>query len=186
MQLREHVLIGGAAALALAPALQTDSIFFWAGSILIDADHYFNFLWYNRFRDFNVSRFFSYSRHLSAQVHRPEFIDLSLLHTAEFFLVAYLIVQWAHVPALTAFVVGMLFHVGLDLFSLMSQRIPTKRAHSIIEYLVRRWRLVKLGYKPEQLGIEAANVVCGKFLSPRERGVRGEGDSMIVNLDNEL
>lgn len=159
MQLREHVLIGGAAALALAPALQTDSLFFWAGSVLIDADHYFNFLWHNRFSDFNVSRFFAYNRQLSTQVHRPEFIDLSLLHTAEFFLVAYVVVQWTHIPALSAFVVGMLFHVVLDLFSLMSQRIPTKRAHSIIEYVVRRWRLMRLGYEPERLGVEAAKAV---------------------------
>lgn len=155
MRLRDHVLGGGAAALALAPALGVDSLWFLAGAVVIDADHYLDYLLHNGFSDYGLRRFFDYNHHLFIRTRRPDFLALSLLHTVEFLLAGYVLAQWAHWPALRVLLAGMSFRVLLDFAHLMRHGILTKRAVSLLEYWLRRRQLARLGFQPERVYAEA-------------------------------
>ena len=52
MKLREHVVLGGAAAAGLTPVLGAqDSLVFLGATVLIDVDHYWDYLVRNDFRN---------------------------------------------------------------------------------------------------------------------------------------
>ena len=60
MQARQHTIIGAVAATALIPFLGINSAIFWAAAVLIDGDHYTEYVYRNGFRDFSIKRMFWY------------------------------------------------------------------------------------------------------------------------------
>ena len=60
MRLTDHVILGGFASVVLYPAIGVDAAFLFAGSVLIDVDHYLEYLYHNGFRDFSVTKMFRY------------------------------------------------------------------------------------------------------------------------------
>src|SRR5581483_4018485 len=87
MQPKEHVAYGAAASLCLLPALPPERVaFFFAGSVLIDIDHYLDFLYFSRFREWSPSGMFRFHGRLAKVIHKPGFCALEAFHTAEFFL----------------------------------------------------------------------------------------------------
>lgn len=150
MNLREHVVLGGGVALALTPVLGAQgSAIFWVASVLIDADHYGDYLYRNRFRDWSPRRMFEFHRALFPQIHRPDFLALSLCHTVECFALVYVAATTLKSSALAAVFWGMSFHLLLDVVWLAWHRAFFSRAFSLIEYAIRRRRLRGRGTDPD-------------------------------------
>jgi len=150
VRLREHVLLGGGAALALSPVLGAPgSAIFWVASVLIDADHYGDYLHRNGFRDWSPRRMFEFHRLLFMRIHRPDFLALSLCHTVEFFTFVYVAAAVLRSSALWAVFWGMCFHLFLDLIFLVWHRAVFSRALSLVEYVIRRRRMRERGADPD-------------------------------------
>lgn len=71
---------------SLAGTSGTEAVAFWIGTVLIDVDHYFQFLYYNRFGALGVRHMFLFHRLLFKKIRRQDFLDLSLCHKVEFLL----------------------------------------------------------------------------------------------------
>lgn len=156
MTLTEHVVLGGAAALVLSPALGTEgSLAFWASSVLLDVDHYWDYLVKTGFRNWSPRTMFAYYRELAVHLRRPDMLILSLFHTAEWFLLVGLLGLWGGVDLVVAAFCGMVFHLALDLVRLASYRAVSRRALSIVEYVIRRRRLWRRGVDPDAVFREA-------------------------------
>ena len=56
MKPRYHAVVGGTVALALTPVLGLNSAIFWASSVLIDGDHYMDYVYRNGFKDYSMKR----------------------------------------------------------------------------------------------------------------------------------
>ena len=156
MTLAEHTLLGAGAALVFYPALGSQgSAIFWASSVLIDIDHYWEYLYRNGFTDWSPVKMFAFHRAFFPKIHRPECLGLNLFHTIEWFLVVYLLGRWLGSSAMFAVLLGMVFHLGLDLARLATQKAMFARAFSLIEYWVRGQRLERRGLDPGRLYAEA-------------------------------
>ena len=151
MKLKDHILIGGIASLGLYPVLGVKSIVFWIASILIDTDHYWDFLYHNNFRDFSIKNMVKYHSILFKKMHRPEFLGLNVFHTVESLAVVYFIALLLNSDVIMAVLWGMLFHLFLDLLYLSKNKALFKRALSIIEYRIRRKIMVGQGLSPDIL-----------------------------------
>jgi hypothetical protein len=152
MKLREHLLIGGAAAVFLYFyyhwALWKAALF-WAAEVLIDADHYWDYLWRSKFSDWSGWRMFRYYRLIDKYGNEKNFYAISLLHTAEVFLLVYILARfWSYNFFITVFW-GMVFHLFLDMVNLVYKKKFFIRAYSVIEYLIRKPLLFKKGVDPD-------------------------------------
>lgn len=143
----------------LSPILGLGAIPFWIGSVLIDTDHYLEFIYHNRLTDFSVKKMYDYHNTLGGWFSRPEFLNLSIFHTVEFLFLFYILAVWLDSPMLMAALLGMLFHVLTDIVFLTHQGVVTKRAHSIIEFFVRKKRLTRRGLHPGTVCNEALGII---------------------------
>ena len=160
MNLREHVVLGGVAAAALSPVLGAqNSAVFWAASVLIDVDHYCDYLSRNGFRNWSFGKTFEFHRALFPRIRDPEFLALSLFHTAECFLLVFLAGVWLGSSAVIAAFWGMVFHLGLDLASLAWRGATFSRALSLVEYWIRRHALLGRGFDPDRPYREALEAI---------------------------
>jgi len=151
VKLREHVVLGGGVALALSPVLGAQgSAIFWVASVLIDADHYGDYVYRNGFRDWSPLRMFEFHRLLFFQIRRPDFLALSLCHTVEFFTFVYVAAAVLKSSPLWAVFWGMCFHLLLDVIWLAWHRAVFSRAFSPIEYVIRQRRLRGRGLDPDR------------------------------------
>ena len=166
MNLREHVVLGGAAAAALYPTLgPRDAAIFWAASVLIDVDHYWEYLSRNGFRNWSFRKTFEFHRALFPRIRDPAFLALNLFHTAEWFLLVSVAGIWLGSSAVIAAFWGMFFHLGLDVARLAWCGATFSRALSMVEYRIRRHALLVRGLDPDrpyrdalaQIGIAAAS-----------------------------
>lgn len=156
MNLREHVVLGAGAAALLFPVLGAqDSAIFFGASVLIDADHYWEYLHRNGFRDWSPSRTFAFHRALFRHIRSPRLLGLNLFHTLECFLLVYLAGVGLDSSAAFAALGGMAFHLVLDLARLAWYRAVFTRALSVVEYLIRRRRLRARGIDPDLIYQEA-------------------------------
>ena len=64
MKLKQHILYGGVASLCLVPKFGLLSSVFWAASVLIDIDHYIDFVYRNQCTSLgiNITRGLSLNR----------------------------------------------------------------------------------------------------------------------------
>lgn len=159
MRIREHVLIGGIASLVLSPVIGLGAIPFWIGSVLIDVDHYLEFIYHNRLTNFSIRRMYDYHYLLGNYWPRPEFLNLSIFHTAEFLSLFYLVALWLDSSMLKAALWGMLLHFFLDFIYLVHMGAADKRAYSIIEFLIRKEIMKRNGLHPFTICNEAIDVI---------------------------
>lgn len=153
--LRDHVILGGGAAICLLPLFGWQwSFAFWLANILVDLDHYLNFLWRCRFRAIGIKAMFRFHAEVFQQTHRPDFLGLEPFHTLEFLCLLGLL-GFLSLPSLIPIFSGILFHVLVDLVHLSRYGILSKRAHSFTEYFWRRHRMVFRGHNPDGLFDEA-------------------------------
>lgn len=149
MKAQTHIVLGGAAAAGLYPVWGfSHSAAFWAASVLIDADHYLDFLRWNRFKDFSLRRMVAWSDIITGMIGRPDLLGFCVFHTVEFFLLVYFSSHWFRAPILYAVSMGLLFHVALDTLYLARKGNVFQRALSIPEFWVRWKILKKRGFDP--------------------------------------
>ncbi len=149
MKARYHALSGGIGASLLIPVLGVDSAVFLASSVLIDGDHYLDYLYRNKFKDFNVRRMFTFHELLFGKADKPDFLALNVSHTLEFILLVYVAGAVTGWMWLQAVLWGILFHMVFDLMYLYRQGRLFRRALSIIEYVIRWRRMKRQGLRPE-------------------------------------
>jgi hypothetical protein len=159
MSPKQHITYGGLASVALSPILGKASIAFWIGSVLIDTDHYLEFIYHNRFSNFSIKRMLDYHCILGDWLSRPEFINLSIFHTLESLAIVYLLSKLLNSQWLVALFYGMLFHIILDTIHLYRQGATFKRAFSIIEFWIRKRFMRRNGLYPEVLYKKALNLL---------------------------
>jgi len=146
MRLREHLIIGGVAAAFLYFHWGLwRALLFWGATVLIDADHYWDYLWRSKFVDWSGWRMFRYYNLIEERGNEKNLYAFSLLHTAEFFLLVYVLARFWSYDFFVAVFWGMAFHLFLDIVDLAYNRRLFIRAYSIIEYWIRRPRLIRRG-----------------------------------------
>lgn len=155
MQLKEHVIYGGAAAGALSPFFGWDSLYFFAASVLIDADHYIDYLYFSRFRDWSPSKMFRFHGQMAAWRNRPHFCALEAFHTVEFMAAILLAGILLGSQPLVLVFSGLLFHLILDLVRLRRWGNIHLRALSFAEYAYRANKMRAAGVDPEAIFKEA-------------------------------
>lgn len=155
MRPRSHVIYGGVGAAALYPVLGTGSMWFWGASVLIDIDHYMDFVYHNRFTDLSFKRALDYHAVLNRYWKRPEFLNVEVLHTMEFIAPLFALSWWTGSAVLLSVTLGFAFHIGLDITSLTLAGVPFIRAHSCTEYFIRKRLLARRGLNPADLYQEA-------------------------------
>ncbi|MBI2412310.1 MAG: hypothetical protein HYV24_03775 [Deltaproteobacteria bacterium] len=160
MRLKDHLILGGFASAVLYPALGKDSALFFAGSVLIDIDHYLEYLFHNGFRDFGVTNMFRYHEALRDSWGRPDFLNFEAFHTFEFVvavLAASLLIGSA---AIFALFMGLAFHIACDAAFLLRLRIFRLRANSFIEYLIRKRGFERMGLFPSAVHEDALKEIA--------------------------
>ena len=160
MKLREHLIIGGIAAVILYFyydwALWKTALFF-VSSVMIDADHYWDYLWRSKFADWSGWRMFRYWDLTTKDIKNRNFLLLSLLHTVEVFVLIFLLARFWHYTFFITIFWGMLFHLCLDMLSLAYRGIFFIRAYSVVEYWARKKRMICQGLDPDGFYREVFN-----------------------------
>lgn len=158
MKAEHHIVAGGIASAALVPELGVYSAAFFASSVLIDFDHYVDYVLRNGLTDFSVRRMFGYADALERESRGRPFVGVNIMHTAEFLLLVYAVAHVTGLELIEAVLWGLLFHMVLDLIYLSSKRMLFDRAFSLVEFLIRWNRLKRRGLRPElpyRLALEA-------------------------------
>lgn len=156
MKARYHALAGALAASALVPVLGVNSTVFWTASVLIDGDHYVDYIYRNGLKDFSIKGMFRFYESLSdvltKEGKKPCFLTISLLHTIEalvFFYIAGELTDWLWLQSVFW---GMLFHLSTDLVHRFVRRGRIfGRALSIVEYVVRWHNMKRHGCQPQAI-----------------------------------
>lgn len=148
MTLKWHIITGAIGAAASYPYLGKWSAAFLAASVLIDADHYLDYVYHNGFRDFSVRRMFDYHALIVKYWHSADFISLEIFHTVEFMAALYIAAHISGSAVMTAVFIGCAFHIGLDMIYLGYHGIFFTRAHSMIEFLMRVRSMKAKGLNP--------------------------------------
>lgn len=149
MKAQYHALSGGIAASMLIPILGPYSTVFFASSVLIDGDHYLDYLYRNRFKDFSVKRMFAFNEYLFKKVPVPDLFGLNIMHTAESLLLMYVASALTDWIWLKAALWGMLFHMLMDFIFLYFKGRLFTRAFTVIDYVIRWNRRKRQGLHPE-------------------------------------
>ena len=149
--IRDHVLLGAIIAAALSPSLGAWGAFlFWLGTVFVDTDHYLRFLLVGKFRNFRIKSMFSFFEHSFQSRNHPDFLALDIFHTVEFLALLSLVTVYV-APAFLPVLYGVLFHMTTDFFHLLRHKALSKRAHSVLEYYIRKKRMKARGGRPEVL-----------------------------------
>ena len=150
MKLREHLIIGGVAMIILAPHWGLwRALLFWGAEVLIDADHYWDYLWRSKFKDWSGWRMFRYYKIVTDKLHDKNLLGFSLLHTAEVFVTVYLLAHYWNYTFFITILWGMVFHLFLDILWCSYKKAFFVRAYSIVEYWVRKNLMIKNGLDPD-------------------------------------
>ena len=112
------------------------AIIFIASFIFIDLDHYF--LSVCKSKDFSIKRMFDYFDEVWEDRHNR--YEICVFHTIEFFIVLYVLGYWR--MEFWIILAGFSAHFLLDLYHLYKHKAVSIRAHSLIEYFVRK-RMIK-------------------------------------------
>ncbi|HIH39330.1 TPA: hypothetical protein HA219_01240 [Candidatus Woesearchaeota archaeon] len=143
MMPNEHMLYGFFAALIilfLFPGIGAYGfLMIFLGSVLIDADHYFAYVYLKR--DISFSNAFDFFIKMGGEQRRSKKTarePLMIFHTAEVWLL--LLVLSFYSEFFLYVLVGMLIHVLLDVYSLKKSNILYIRPFSFIRYYLRKKR----------------------------------------------
>ena len=139
--------MGSVATAALLPAIgpMAGISFLTASVVLIDLDHYLDFLVHNHFRSFSIRKMLLYHEHLFKRIKQPDFLAFHIFHTVEFLVAMAVLCFWSDLLILKAITAGMVMHFLSDLVFLKWIGAFSARAHSIVEYVIRKRKLVKRG-----------------------------------------
>ncbi|NUO09114.1 MAG: hypothetical protein HUU08_10610 [Candidatus Brocadia sp.] len=164
MTLKHHIIYGGIASLCLFPKFGFLSGVFWAASVLIDVDHYIDFLYRNHFTNFSFKKMFAYCNIIIGWNTRPGLLGLSIFHTIEVIGGTYFISTRMNSDIGKAAFLGMVFHMLLDVLYLSKRRILFCRVFSFLEYFIRKKIMLKNDLSPDVI-FEEALIVAGVNMS---------------------
>ncbi|MBT6047578.1 MAG: hypothetical protein HOI47_20890 [Candidatus Scalindua sp.] len=151
MKLKQHIIYGGVASLCLFPKFGFLSGVFWAASVLIDVDHYIDYIYQNRFSCLSIKKMFIYCDMIFDWKDRQGFLGLSIFHTIEVVIGVYLISAWMSSDVIKAIFWGMVFHMILDIIYLLKIKSLFARAFSLIEYVIRKQLIIRNGFLPNKM-----------------------------------
>ncbi len=160
---RDHMLLGAAAALLLSRfAPVRDCVLFWLATVFVDVDHYFNLLFWSRFRCFSVPKLIRFYGFIVENRRKyPAFLAIESFHTAEFLGLLALSAYGLNVQFLKPVLWGVAFHIVVDFFHLTRLGALKARRNSFIEFFLLRSALLKRGLDPTQAQRDAAAHVMG-------------------------
>jgi len=127
--------------------------------VLIDIDHYLDFIYHNKLKDFSLSGMFRYHETLTKWWASPEFMNMEVFHTVEFLVPLLVIALVLGSGVLRAIFFGCVFHIGLDLIFLSYHGITDKRIHSVTGYFLRKKAFARDGIDPARLYERAVDIV---------------------------
>ncbi len=137
MRLRSHIIYSSVPTIILAPFVGVQALVFFAGAVLIDADHYIQYIL--KFKDFGVKGMFDFvdsiTKNVKHEKGKPQYLGLCLFHTVEFFIL--LGILSFHYTTVRYLLLGMSFHMTLDIIHLYRHSRISSRALSLIEYFIR-------------------------------------------------
>lgn len=149
MKLQSHVIAGALGAAVAYPFIGSEkTTLFFVASFMIDADHYLEYLWRTKGADWSPKRMFRYYDRVTEHSKDKENLGFSLLHTVEMFLLIYLLGIFIH-PIFVPILWGMAYHMVFDIVWLTYHKAPFVRAYSIVEYFIRKQKMIKEGNDPK-------------------------------------
>ena len=134
MNYKQHLVQGGIFSAALTPWLGSDSLLVLLSMVLIDIDHYFDYVLVCR--RFGLKDMFRF--HDWLWQNRETVYAISLFHTIEVFLLLFCLGFWNY--RFWLILSGFCLHYLFDLYYLYRHDSVCIRAFSIIEYLLRKGR----------------------------------------------
>ncbi|MEE9542412.1 MAG: hypothetical protein V3V95_01355 [Thermodesulfobacteriota bacterium] len=163
MRPREHVILGSAVSIGLYLLLGREAIYnviyFWVASILIDLDHYIDYIYNNKFTDFSFKRMLEYHTFLFKNRFNPAFINLSIFHTVEsMFALGAVALYTGSAPIIFVWW-AFLFHIICDTINLIIDGSTSIRSNSIIGYFFRVKKLRLKGLDTKAVYTGAVNEV---------------------------
>ena len=151
MKVKEHLSYSALASTALYPLFGEKTLLFFVSSILIDLDHYVDFVYYSRFQNWNIKDMFRFHGQISQWKHLPNIYALEAFHTIEFHFSILALAAYFRSTELYLVFWGLMFHMALDLIRLYSWRGISRRALSFFEYWIRAKNMRRSGIEPEHL-----------------------------------
>ncbi len=139
MTLKNHIIVGVVGTALFYPTFGPwHSIVFFLSSVLIDVDHYWDYLWKSKFADWSPARMFRYYDEATKERYNKNNLGFSLFHTLEVFLILYFTAQYFDYDLLITVLGGMSFHMIFDVLHMARQDLVFVRAYSIVEYFLRK------------------------------------------------
>lgn len=165
MVLKNHIIVGAIGAAVFFPFLGLfRSIIFFLSSVLIDSDHYIDYLWRTRKENkfpagLSPKAMFKYYDQFYAHQFDKRQLGFSMFHTAEVFIIVYLLSRFVSYGFLnhdffTAVLAGMAYHMIFDVISLAWINLHFIRAYSIVEYFIRFKKMLSRGVNPNDYSKE--------------------------------
>lgn len=123
---------------------------FWITTILVDVDHYLQFLRYGGGKHLSIKKFLAFHVYLFQDVrNNDKFLTVHLFHTAEFVALAAVAAFMLAHPYGWAALAGIIVHILTDFRHLARHGVYGRRANSYLEYFRRYNRLKKAGLDPD-------------------------------------
>jgi hypothetical protein len=167
MRPRDHVILGSIASIGLyiylGPGSILNVIYFWLASILIDIDHYIDYIYNNKFTDYSFKRMMKYHGLLFSRRFDPAFLNLSIFHTVEFMAPLGILALYTEWRGLVFVWWAFLFHIMCDTFKLIKDGKPSIRCNTVIEYYFRVKKLKAQGLDTKAIYTNAANEIRGTY-----------------------
>ena len=151
MLVKHHVTLGAAASILSIPAWHLNAGVFFLVSVLLDADHYLDFLYRNGLRDFSVKKAvkFHLALHQIAKDKSQGLLASNVFHTVEFLATLAILAALTQSTPAWAALLGAVLHFGADLLYEYREGVFFTRALSVVEYAVRWNRMKRQGLNPE-------------------------------------
>lgn len=136
---RFHCIQGASSAILLYPFIGTDSLIVGSSIVLIDIDHVFEYVHATGRLDMHGL----YKLRKIAHEHFHEILGLNIFHTVECYLVLFFLGLYT-TPKFYYILTGFLIHHFFDQIYLIKLGHPFVRASSILEYFIRRGKLITM------------------------------------------
>lgn len=165
MRPRDHIILGSAASVSIFylwdyGAVQ-NILYFWLASILIDIDHYLDYIYNNGFTDYSFKKMMKYHELLYSQRFEPGFLNLSIFHCVEVMAVLGIAGLYTGSLALLYIWWGFLFHIFFDTVKLIRDGKPSVRSNTAIGYFIKVRRFKDKGIDTKAFYTRAADEVRG-------------------------
>lgn len=153
MRLQSHIIAGAVGAAITVPFWQYpyQALIFFVASFMIDADHYLDYLWRSRGKDWSPLRMFRYYDHVTEHHSDTRMLGFSVLHTVEIFIAVYLLAAYLSPVFFLPVLAGMAYHMIFDVIWMSYHQVPFIRAYSVIEYHLRKKNKKTKGHNVDDL-----------------------------------